>query len=324
MKKGKIGIWMYRNDGALHAHNQLVQELVTREYEVVDNFDMRQCYCVNNKIFTEDGRDLTSLDLLFHMNFDERSEHQNDILHTFEMAGVTVINPCGPHELARDKFASNFKLRQAGVNVPASALIGNDAPYDLMKNLFNEWGSLLIKARREAGGRGIIKIDSCEQFMDIYAATKKFHPNFFLQKFIPFDDRDYRVELVAGEVLFCHSRQKSAGFKTNVHAGYAKHVPCEYDEKFITMAKAAAKAINIPLTIVDIVKSTTDGEYYVLEVNDSMGMYVEGYANSLENKLDKSFSGIDKRKIQWLVTYIIATMDAIKNPRGKPTGYFYL
>ncbi len=310
MRKGKIGIWMYRNEGGLVPHNNLVQILRDSGYEVIDNFDMRKCYCFNKKIFTEDGCDLTSLDLLFHMNFDERSEHQHDILHALKISGVKLINPYSPYEDAHDKFISNFKLRQAGINVPPSALIGPDAAPDLIKNFFKEWGSVLIKARCDAGGRGIIKIDSYEQFMDIYSILQSTYPNFFLQKFIPFDDRDYRVELIDGEVLSCYSRQKSSGFKTNVHAG-ATVIPCKYDEKFGALAKAAAKALNIPLTIVDILKSMNDGKYYVIEVNDVMGWYIEGAAQLFGLELDKSFEGADERKIQKLAAYIISQIKCL-------------
>jgi ribosomal protein S6--L-glutamate ligase len=149
--------------------------------------------------------------------------------------------------------------------------------------------------------------------MDIYATTQNFFPNFFLQKYIPFGDCDYRVELIEGEVLSCYSRQKTTGFKTNVHAGRARCVPCQYDENCVSIAKASAKALGIPLTIVDLIKSTSDEKYYVLEVNDVMGAHVECFARYLGYKLDNALSGIDERKTQLLAAYIIAEMDKISS-----------
>lgn len=313
MQKGKIGIWMYRNDGALYIHNELAQELVRYGYEVIDNFDMRKCYCLNNKIMTEDGRDLTSLNLLFHMNVDESNSHQNDILHTFEMAGVKVINPYVPYQNAFDKYISNFKLRQAGVNVPPSILIDSDASPMLIKNIFDEWGSILIKSRFSAGGKGIIKIDNCEQFLDLQPTIKFLFPNFFLQKFIPFGDHDYRVELIDGEVLFCYSRKKEHSFKTNLHAGAKQVIACKYEEKFGAMAKLAAKTLNIPLTTVDLIKSIYDNQYYVLEVNGNLGVFIEALLLSQGENVNKTLFGADKRKIDMIVSYICRQMDLLKN-----------
>jgi ribosomal protein S6--L-glutamate ligase len=303
MKK-KIGIWMYRNEGGLKPQEKLVQILTDYGYEVVNDFDMRNCYALNGKVYTEDGRDLTSLDLFFHMNFDERSQHQNDMLHALDMAGVKVFNPYLQYEEARDKFASNLKLLRAGVNAPPSALIGLNTPKALIKKLFQEWGSLLIKERRSAGGRSIVKVDSFEQFMDLYEMLTNFCPNFFLQKFIAFTcEHDYRVEIVDGDAFSFQARRNKGSFKTNVHSG-GTFISIPRDEKIAAIAKSAAAAIGIPATAVDLIKSSVDNEYYVLEVNDSLGMFLEGWEQFSGIKPTEGFLGKDDGKSIKIAEYI--------------------
>jgi ribosomal protein S6--L-glutamate ligase len=72
----KIGLWMYSNDGGDMVQNELINELKLLDCEVMPSFDMRDCYCLNGKVYTGDGFDLTKLDVLYHMNADEQNIHQ--------------------------------------------------------------------------------------------------------------------------------------------------------------------------------------------------------------------------------------------------------
>lgn len=311
MHKGTIGIWMYKNTGGIEPQNMLIKMLSEVGYTVIADFDMRECYCLNNRIMTGDGRDLTDLDILYHMNIDEGNDHQYSILRTFEMAGVKVINPYDAHEAARDKFISNFKLRKAGIRVPPSLLIGSNFSQPFMRNLFLKWKSVLVKPRRNAGGRGIIKFDSCEHFEDFAIATSKFYQEFFLQKFIPFGNRDYRVELIDGKVVGIYSREKKHSFKTNVHCG-ARFVPCEFNNHVIDIAQKAANVLVMSMTIIDMIQSLDDQKWYILEVNENIGTFVEARAKYSGMVIDKAFSGYDNKKIKMIFNYINLLMADMK------------
>jgi ribosomal protein S6--L-glutamate ligase len=310
VSKGKIGIWMYKNDGGDVPRSKLIKMLQKEDYEVIHDFDMRKCYCINNTVITEDGIDLSSLDLLYHMNADERNDHQITMLHALEISGVKVINPYYQFENARDKFTSNMLLSKAGIKVPESLLIGINFSESFIKNIFDKWKSILIKPRRWFGGQGIVKFDNFEYFMDFYGLIKNSFSQLFLQKFIPFSDKDYRVELINGEVVDYYSRHKIHQFKTNGHAG-GYPVISEYDEKKIILAKNAAKILNIPLTIVDMIESSEDGEIYVLEVNDTLGIFVESVAHFSKLNFPKELADDDK-KLRMLFDYIVLEMKKLK------------
>src|SRR3990172_4119477 len=169
---------------------------------------------------------------------------------------------------------------------------------------------LISYSRKLFGGLGIVKFENFEHFMDCFGMIEKEFSEFFLQRFIPFDKRDYRVEIINEEVVGYYSREKNHYFKTNVHQG-GRSVPCEYDEEKITLAKKAAKALDIPTTIVDIIQSTEDKTSYVLEVNDCMGIFLESAIHSENHKIYKELA-YDDKKLHMLFEYIIFQMKNIK------------
>lgn len=287
----------------MEPQKRFISKLQEYGYEIVTDFDMRRCYCFDNKIMTEDGRELNNVDLFYHMNVDERNEHQNSILHALEIAGVKIINPYNVFETTRDKFISNFQLRKAGILVPPSILIASDFSSEIISKLFDEWGSILLKPRRNAGGKGIMKFDCFERFMDFCIASKLFYHEYFLQKFIEFEKQDYRVEFIGDKMVGFYSREKRHSFKTNVQGG-AMFIQHQYDEEIIALASNSARALGIPLTIVDMIRSAKDGRLYVLEVNENVGSFVEGRAKQLGMKINNGFEGYDDKKIQMLVDYI--------------------
>ena len=51
MTKKKIGIWMYENDNGINIKKKLVSSLKDLGYEVYSDFDMRECYLKNGKVY---------------------------------------------------------------------------------------------------------------------------------------------------------------------------------------------------------------------------------------------------------------------------------
>jgi ribosomal protein S6--L-glutamate ligase len=299
----KIGLWMYSNQGGDIIQNKLKTNLQKSGYEVFNDFDLRKCHSFNDKIITEQGFDLTSLDLLFHMNADERSDHQNSILQALDRK-IKVVNPYSKNEDARDKFLSNFILHNAKIKTPPSILIPIDISESFIFDIFNKWKSILLKPRRWYGGKGIMKFDSAEQFLDFRYLGQSFFNEFFLQKFIPFQDRDYRVEIIGNKFIGHYSRIKGHSFKTNVKAG-GSVVLNKYDEKKINLAQRAAAALNLDITIVDMIDSKEDNEPYVIEVNDSLGVFESvDTLPTIDKKTHDEFIDYDTKKMQALTQYL--------------------
>lgn len=303
----KVGIWMYENDNGINIKRKLVSRLKELGYEVYSDFDMRECYLKNSKVYSKDGYCLSDLDILYHMNADEQNAYQNDILKLIELSGVYVFNDYNSFIRCKDKVIANMILRDNDILVAPSILINNNVSPEFLENILKEWGSVIIKPRTNHGGKGIIKIDNFEQLWDFYVATRSYIDNYYIEKYIEFDDNDYRVEIFNGEVVGTYCRGKHGSYKTNISSG-GKMLDKNVGKKFIDIALNCAKVLGITTTIVDMIKSKNDNKIYVLEVNPIMGIFLEegmkaGSKMPVQTDIPARFKTDDK-KLDLIVNYI--------------------
>lgn len=270
-----VALWMYRNDGGNAVADRLAAAIKARGLSCLANFDMRCCYAVDGTVYTQDGDNLSTVAVLYHMNADEQSPHQNDILRAIEASGVTVVNAWAAFMACRDKFFANQLLRRSGIAVPPSVLLPASAGRALVKQVFDSFaGRAVFKPRTNHGAVGIMMFDHAEEFTDFVQATKLLFDSYYLEKFIPFGEHDYRVEIFDGQVIGGYSRGKMHRFKTNVSQGGAM-LPLLPTAEREAIALAAAGVLGVTTTIVDMIQSEEDGRTYVLEVNPIMGIFVE-------------------------------------------------
>lgn len=303
----KVGLWFYENDAGIIIKKKLVERLEKKGYEVYAYFDMRECYLKNGKVYAKDGYCLSDLDILYHMNADEQNAYQNDILKLLELSGVHIFNDYNAFMRCKDKVVANMILRQNNIPVPNSMLINNHVAKEIVNDFFNESGSILIKPRSNHGGKGIIKIDSLEQFWDIYTATSNFFDNYYIEQFIEFDNNDYRVEIFDGEVIGGYSRTKNGTYKTNVSSGGGMlDLPVSNEVKELGLK--AAKTLGITTTIVDMIRRKEDNKLFILEVNPIMGIFIEaaeksGSKRPVQKNIPEQFK-TDEIKMNKIIEYI--------------------
>ena len=303
----KVGLWFYENDAGIIIKKKLVERLEKKGYEVYAYFDMRECYLKNGKVYAKDGYCLSDLDILYHMNADEQNAYQNDILKLLELSGVHIFNDYNAFMRCKDKVVANMILRQNKIPVPNSMLINNHVSKEIVNDFFNESGSILIKPRSNHGGKGIIKIDSLEQFWDIYTATSNFFDNYYIEQFIEFDNNDYRVEIFDGEVIGGYSRTKNGTYKTNVSSGGGMlDLPVSNEVKELGLK--AAKTLGITTTIVDMIRRKEDNKLFILEVNPIMGIFIEaaeksGSKRPVQKNIPEQFK-TDEIKMNKIIEYI--------------------
>ena len=303
----KIAIWMYENDNGITVKTKLVLKLKEKGYEVYSNFDMRDCYVENGKVYTSDGYCLSDVCIFYHMNADEQNAYQNDILRMLELSGVRVVNSFDAFFKCKDKVTSNLILRNNSIRVPDSMLINNNCSKEFLFSIFEKWKSVIVKPRNNHGGKGIIKIDNPELLCDFYDATKDKMTNYYLEKYIPFSEHDYRVEVFDGEVIGKYCRGKCGTYKTNISSGGSMQ-DIEVGEEFEKIALKAANVLGVTTTIVDMVLSEDDGEIYVLEVNPIMGIFLEagmkaGTKMPVQTDIPSSFK-TDDLKINKIISYL--------------------
>jgi ribosomal protein S6--L-glutamate ligase len=185
-------------------------------------------------------------------------------------------------------------------------LLPPDFPVGRIKEIFAEWKAVVVKPRDKIGATGIMKFTDFEAFYDFYLFAKDFVDNLYVEKLIPFKERDIRVEIFDGKVIgdgFC--RIMAHSFKTNVKSGgRATYIPAEDDAKITALR--AAKALGITTTIVDMVRNLEDGEPYVLEVNPLLGVFYGAHFASLGQNVPAYFASMDQLKIEVIVNHIVA------------------
>lgn len=300
----KVGIWFYTNENGHVIRQEIVQRLEESDIQVIYDFDMRECYCLNGNVYTKDSENLSELDLLFYMNMEERSPHQTDILRALETSGVRIVNSFESYSKANDKFIANMILRRNGIKVPDSMLIPTNFSEKVMREVFDKWGAVVVKPRNGVCAYGVMKFDDFEPFFDFMLYAQASVDNLYIEKKVNFKTRDMRVEIFDGKVVGDgFSRVMKHSFKTNVRAGgVATYIPAEQDAK--ETALAAAKAIGITATIVDMVRCLDDGKPYVLEVNQFLGVFYGEYHRSIGQTPPEYFRQQDRKKVDLIVDYI--------------------
>ncbi|MFJ5299484.1 RimK family alpha-L-glutamate ligase [Pseudomonas sp. NPDC088368] len=300
-----VAIWMYQNDNGRVPLNALRTKLEEKGANVFSEFDLRTCYALNGKVYTASGVNLSKFDFLFHMNADEQSDHQRDMLKAIEEGGTAVLNDCSTFFACQDKFVMNNMLRSAGINVPESLLFCKSIDQSILKNILHRWRSWLIKPRKGHGAKGIVKFCDCEQFIDFIEAMTDDNSGYYIEQFIEFGERDFRVEIFNENVIGGYSRIKSHDFKTNISAG-GRMAPSEMGPE-VEIALNAAKALGVTGTIVDMVKGINDHQFYVLEVNPTLGIFVESAmmagTRMPPQKAHESYA-YDDAKVDEIVKYI--------------------
>jgi ribosomal protein S6--L-glutamate ligase len=90
---------------------------------------------------------------------------------------------------------------------------------------------------------------------------------FYVEKFITYDNSDFRVDIVDGEFVSCYGRKASGNdWRTNITAGGSVFMR-DASEEIIDVAKRACEACGVDIGGVDIIYDEEKEEYVVLEVN---------------------------------------------------------
>jgi ribosomal protein S6--L-glutamate ligase len=301
----KIGLGMYDNDGGAVIEARLTASLEALGHRIVGKIDLSDSATRDGRVYTQDGRDLSELDVFFFMDADRQSLNQVDQLHALERSGVQVINAPGAYGAARDKPTANQILRNVGINVPRSALL---TPKTLARDaaaLIRDWGALVLKPRVRHGGYGIVCFTDAGQLAD-FCQVETSVDNYYCEEFIPFGDLDMRVEIAAGMGIGGYSRRRTHAFKTNVSSGGIM-TPNPPDSALCTLAEDAARAIGLDYSIVDFLRDERNGRVTVVEVNPILGIFVEeamrvSPKTSLR-EVDPSYA-LDARKLEILADHL--------------------
>jgi len=132
----------------------------------------------------------------------------------------------------------------------------------------NKWSKMVYKPTDGWGGVGLTKIENQETLDMLMPFLNQMDLRFFyVEKFINYDNTDFRVDIVDGEFVGCYGRRASGSdWRTNVTSGGSVFMREPTDE-VVNLALKATKATGLDIAGVDIIYDRDKEEHIVLEVN---------------------------------------------------------
>ena len=289
-----IGIWMYQNSGGKEIEQKIVNQLRQRDITSQTGLNLRYAVSKDGKLFI-DNSCLNELDLYFTYNAGEQTQYQVYLYKIIDML-MPTINSYESFSLSEDKFQTSFVLKNQGVSSTDYKLCHRDDGKHL-RDMMKEWKKMVYKPVDGWGGVGLTKIDN-ESTLDVLMpflnqADLRF---FYIEKFINYDNTDFRVDIVDGEFISCYGRRASSeDWRTNITSGGTIFLR-EPDDALVDLAKKATKATGLDIAGVDIIYDREKQEYVVLEVNG-----IPAFATPEQEKMGLNFN---EKKIEKIVNMI--------------------
>jgi ribosomal protein S6--L-glutamate ligase len=309
MKKNRtIGMWLYSNGGGEAIGKKIIKKLKQRDINVVNNINLRHAVAQNNDILHNNTK-LNNLDLFFSYNAGEQSKYQMYLYQALNRI-IPMINSYDSFALTEDKFHTSYVLRNAGIYTADYKLCHRDDGHHL-KKIIKKWDKMVYKPTDGWGGVGLTKIES-EANLDMLLPflNQMDLRYFYVEKFIKYDNTDFRVDIVDGQFVGCYGRKASkTDWRTNVTSGGSVFMR-EANDEIVNIAIKACKACGVDIGGVDIIYDLEKEKYIVLEVNG-----IPAFATPQQEKQGLNFN---KKKINLIVDMIDRkTKTKNKNKKGK-------
>jgi len=290
----KIGMWLYSNSGGDKIQKKIVKKLKERGIETVTDINLRNAIAKKGHIYHGKER-VDELDLFFSYNAGEQTQYQTFLYQALNRV-IPMINSYDAFALTEDKFQTSFLLQKHGIATPEFQLCHRDDSKQLGK-IMDKWSKMVYKPTDGWGGVGLTKIENQATLDMLLPFLNQMDLRFFyVEKFVKYDNTDYRVDIVDGEFVGCYGRKASkTDWRTNVTSGGSVFLR-DPDDEVIAVAKRAAEVCGTDIAGVDIIYDLEREEYVVLEVNG-----IPAFATPEQEKMGLDFN---KKKINLIVDMI--------------------
>lgn len=289
-----IGMWLYTNSGGDKIAQKIIKKLKDRDIDTIDNINLRNAISKNGNIIHNKVK-LNKLDLFFSYNAGEQTQYQVYLYQALNRM-IPMINSYDAFALTEDKFHTSFVLRNNGVMTADYKLCHRDDTVEL-KKIIKKWDKMIYKPTDGWGGVGLTKIEN-EASLDMLMPflNQMDLRYFYVEKFIDYDNTDYRVDIVDGQFVGCYGRKAGGNdWRTNVTSGGSVFLR-EPNDQVVDLAIKAANACGTDIAGVDIIYDRKKEEYLVLEVNG-----IPAFATPDQEKMGLNFND---KKIDLIVDLI--------------------
>jgi len=294
MRNRKIGMWLYQNGGGDKIQKKIIKKLNERDIDVISGINLRDAVAKNSHILWNDIK-LDKLDLFFSYNAGEQTQYQMYLAKALNNV-LPMINPFEAFELTEDKFQTSFLLRKHGVATADYKLCHRDDNHHLHA-VMKKWDKMVYKPTDGWGGVGLTKIENQETLDMLMPFLNQMDLRYFyVEKFVDYDNTDFRIDIVDGQYVSCYGRKASGtDWRTNVTSGGSVFLR-EPDKEVIELALKATKVSGLDIAGVDIIYDRKKEEYVVLEVNG-----IPAFATPEQEKMGLNFND---KKIDLIVDLI--------------------
>ncbi len=295
MSKYTIGMWMYQNSGGIEIQKKLTDRLLEKDITTVTDLNLRYAKVKNGKVLCHETI-MEELDLFFSYNAGEQTLYQ---VYLYEMINkfIPTINSFESFALSEDKFKTAHLLKRNGVNTADYMLCHRDEVTNL-REILKEWGGKIVYKPTDGwGGVGLVKIEN-EAALDMLLPflNQTDIRYFYVERFIKYDNTDFRIDIVDGEFVACYGRRAPKdNWKTNITSGGSIMLR-EANDEVVEIAKKATKICGLDIAGVDLIYDLEKEEYVVLEVNG-----IPAFATPQQEKMGLNFN---EKKIELIVNLI--------------------
>lgn len=213
------------------------------------------------------GKSLRKLDVLIPRIGRSMTEFGKMLLKQLELMDLRSTLTSDALNTARNKFLAIQALRDAGVPVPRSILLGS-RPNSVETAQLVPYPAVL-KILSGTQGVGVLRVKDLDETASIVDTLKFLGEVVLLQEFIPNPGIDVRAFVVGDRIVAAMKRIAPHNeWRANIHLG-AKGVPVNLSARSKKVAIRASKAVGLEISGVDMV--FRGDKPYVLEVNASPG-----------------------------------------------------
>lgn len=311
MGKRKVGMWLYQNGGGDVIQEKLVAKLKERDILSLTGLNLRNAVAQNRHILypeNEKNIKLDNLDLFLSYNAGEQTQYQVYLYKALSHI-IPTINSFKAFEISEDKFHTAFLLRKHGVQTADYKLCHRDDTQHL-KSIMDKWSKMVYKPTDGWGGVGLTKIENQETLDMLMPFLNQMDIRYFyVEKFIDYDNTDFRIDIVDGKFVGCYGRKAGGSdWRTNVTSGGSVFMR-EPNDEVVSLAIKAADITGLDIAGVDIIYDRKKEEYVVLEVNG-----IPAFATPEQEKMGLNFND---KKIDLMVDLIDRHTSNYINDRRK-------
>ena len=227
------------------------------------------------------NRDLSEFDVVWIRAFGEDFVLAEMVLEILENSGVYVQSTAEAFQVCSHKFYTVKLAGAIGIPVPDSSITITP---EVATRIVKRAGGFpaVVKLLSGFGGKGVMLINSEEEFKPILETIRVFDEFISTQEFLPSEATDYRALVIGKDILGIRRKGIEGEWRANVSTGGCAEF-VELGEDIDQMALSAAEILGADICSVDFLK-TKDGPKLV-EINFTPGMIKGFFGNKIADKI---------------------------------------